>query len=100
MACLFSKIVFKIFTRRVSLILMNFIICVCFFFLIILKDNIQTHYAVTISSRAGLQILNNVLTISTLEQFPTENRGLANGLCVSIGMLGGVSLPFFNELNT
>jgi hypothetical protein len=39
-----------------------------------------------------------MLTSVTLEQFPTEVRATSANLCMCIGLLGGVGLPFFNEL--
>lgn len=67
LAALFSKIVFKSFSRRVSLMLSFIFIGTCFFFLLVFKDNISTRYVVTLSSRAVLQILFNILSITTLE---------------------------------
>ena len=100
LAALLSKVILKVFTRRISILLSNCFIILLFFFLIILKGSIQTHYIVSISSRAALQILSIVLTITTLEQFPTESRGLGYGLCLSFGMLGGIALPFVQGLST
>ncbi len=47
-----------------------------------------------------MQVLLNILTLTTLEQFSTENRGIGFGITLSCGMLGGVSLPFFETLST
>lgn len=42
----------------------------------------------------------NLLTVTTLELYATEQRGMGFGFTVSLGMLGGVCLPFFNSLST
>lgn len=54
---------------------------------------------VTISLRASLQILYNILSITTLEIFPTEFRATGFTLTISIGLIAGIGLPFFNELS-
>ncbi|CDW88626.1 organic cation transporter [Stylonychia lemnae] len=100
MSALFTKIILKIFKRRTALLLLFSFICTLFFFLIILKSSSQTHYIVSISSRASLQILNIILTLTTLEQFPTEIRAFGFGTCLSFGMIGGMGLPFINQLST
>lgn len=76
-------------------------ILLCYFFMLIFgPKHTQTKYIVTISTRAALQILYILLTVSSLEQFPTEVRATSLNLCMCFGLLGGVSLPFFNELGT
>ena len=40
LAALFSKLVFKLLTRKVSLILLQTFVLTCFFFLLIFKSNI------------------------------------------------------------
>jgi hypothetical protein len=40
------------------------------------------------------------LIITTYEQFPTEVRSLSTNICLSLGLFGGVALPFFNSLDT
>ena len=72
-------------------------VLLCFFFLLVLKNN-QTEYVVTLSTRAALQIIFNILIVTTMEQFPTEVRASLLSLCMSVGLLGGVGLPFFNQL--
>eukprot|EP00347_Sterkiella_histriomuscorum_P024468 403331012 len=100
MAALSTKIIVRFFRRRTAILLANIVICLLLFFLIILKGSPQTHYIVSISSRAALQILSILLTLTTLETFPTEIRALAFNICFSLGMLGGISLPFINGLST
>ena len=41
-----------------------------------------------------------ILTVTTFEQFPTESRGASMSICMSIGLLGGVGLPYFGQLGT
>lgn len=101
LAALFSKVMFKQLTRRTALLTAFSFVFLCFFFLLIFSvEHTQTKYVVTISTRAALQIIYNLLISSTLEQFPTEVRGTASNICMCIGLLGGVGLPFFNELGT
>lgn len=101
LSALFSKVLFKKLTRRTSLMLTFLFVFTCFFFLLIFTpSNTQARYAVTISTRAALQIIYIVLTVATMEQFPTEVRGTSLSVCMCFGLLGGVSLPFFNELGT
>ena len=38
--------------------------------------------------------------MTTMETFPTEVRGLGTGLCISIGTLSGIGLPFIKELSS
>jgi len=98
LASLFSKVVFRVFSRRTSLLLTNLFMLLCFFFLLIFTpDNTQTRYVVTISTRAALQILYNLLTVASLEHFPTETRATCLSLCMSAGLLSGVALPWIND---
>ena len=89
------------FSRRTSLLLTNLFMLLCFFFLLIFTaDNTQTRYVVTISTRAALQILYNLLTAATIEHFPTETRGTSLSVCMSVGLLSGVALPWMEGLST
>jgi hypothetical protein len=101
LAALFSKVIFKKLSRRISMMLSFFFVLLCFFFLLIFgPGHTQTKYIVTISTRAALQVIYIVLTLCSYEQFPTEVRSTSVNLCMSFGLLGGISLPFFGELNT
>ena len=101
LASLFSIVVFRVLSRRSSLLLTNLFMLLCFFFLLIFTpDNTQTRYVVTISTRAALQILYNLLTVATLEHFPTETRATSLSLCMSAGLLSGVALPWIDGLST
>lgn len=101
LAALFTKVIFKSLSRRVSLMLTYLFVLLCFFFLLIFGLNhTQTRYIVTISTRAALQVMYIILTVTSLEQFPTEVRAISVNICMCIGLLGGVGLPFFNELGT
>jgi len=55
---------------------------------------------VTISTRAALQILYNLLTVTTIELFPTEVRATSISICMSFGLLSGVALPWIDGLST
>ena len=98
LAALFSIVLFQKLTRRMSLVTLYSFVLLCFFFLLVLKNN-QTEYVVTLSTRAALQIIFNILIVTTMEQFPTEVRASLLSLCMSVGLLGGVGLPFFNQLS-
>jgi hypothetical protein len=101
LAALFSKVILKSLSRRVSLMLAFLFMLLCFFFLLIFGPNhTQTRYVVTISTRAALQILYILLTVSTLEQYPTEVRASSVSLTYSLGLIGGLGLPFFTEMST
>ena len=101
LASLFSKVVFRVFSRRTSLLLTNLFMLLCFFFLLIFTaENTQTRYVVTISTRAALQILFNLLKVATLEHFPTETRGTCLSVCMSAGLLSGLALPWIEGLST
>ncbi len=64
-------------------------------------ENTQTKYAVTISTRAALSILSNILTAVTLEQFPTETRGFSTSVCMSVGyLIGGIGFGNVPSLST
>ena len=98
LASLFSIVVFRVLSRRTSLLLTNLFMFLCFFLLLIFTaDNTQTRYVVTISTRAALQILYNLLTVSSLEHFPTETRATSLSLCLSAGLLSGLALPWVDD---
>lgn len=101
LSALFSKVLFKSLTRRTSLLHCYLFTFFCFFFLLIFTaNNTQAKYIVTISTRAALQLIFNVLILTTYEQFPTEVRGTSSNLCFSFGLLAGVGLPFFEQLSS
>ena len=100
LASLFSIVVFRVLSRRTSLLLTNLFMFLCFFLLLIFTpDNTQTRYVVTISTRAALQLLFNLLTVSSLEHFPTETRATSLSLCLSAGLLSGLALPWVDDGN-
>lgn len=100
MASLFSRVILKVFTRRVTLLICNCVIMLGLFFLLILGSRLQVQYVVTITIRAGLQILSNCLMVATLEQFPTESRAFSWYFCFAFGLVGGIGLPFIDSLNS
>ena len=100
LASLFSIVVFRVLSRRTSLLLTNLFMFLCYFFLLIFTaDNTQTRYVVTNSTRAALQLLFNLLTVSSLEHFPTETRATSLSLCLSAGLLSGLALPWVDDGN-
>lgn len=100
LATLFSKVIISKLNRKTSLMLCNLFIAACFFFLLIFKLNLSSRYTVTLLTRAALPIMFIILQIVTLEQLPTEVRAFGNGFCMSLGVTGGIGLPYIKELNS
>lgn len=100
LTALLSKVFLKNLKRRTAFVLVCSFIMACFFFLLIFgPNNIQTRYVVTICTRGVLQIMYIVLTVITLEQFPTETRASSTAISMSVGLLGGVGLAFVDGLS-
>jgi nitrate/nitrite transporter NarK len=94
LSSLFSSILVKTVPRRVSILLPILSILISMFILLI-ANNSQTIFVVSITTRVALQVYEIALTIKTIEEYPTEVRGTANGISRGLGVIGALLIACF-----